>query len=146
MSCVLPLAPYIKEAGRNARAWLYSDEPLIRMRNTYIEPGAQSLDDIIASTEQGYLIMGAGSGQADATGEFMFGCDYAVEIVGGKLGRKFKEVTISGIAFDVLKTVDAVSSEFKWDLGSGYCGKWQPAKVDAGGPFLRCQLTLGGRQ
>ncbi len=130
----------------NARAWLYSDEPLIRMRNTYIEPGAQSLDDIIASTEQGYLIMGAGSGQADATGEFMFGCDYAVEIVGGKLGRKFKEVTISGIAFDVLKTVDAVSSEFKWDLGSGYCGKWQPAKVDAGGPFLRCQLTLGGRQ
>lgn len=130
----------------NARAWLYSDEPLIRMRNTYIEPGTQSLDDIIASTEQGYLIVGAGSGQADATGEFMFGCDYAVEIKDGKLGRKFKEVTISGMAFDVLKTVDAVSSEFKWDLGSGYCGKWQPAKVDAGGPYLRCQLTLGGRQ
>jgi TldD protein len=130
----------------NGRAWLYSDEPLIRMTNTYIEPGRQSLEEIIASTEQGYLIVGAGSGQADATGEFMFGSDYAVEIIDGKLGRKFKEVTISGIAFDVLKTVDAVSSEFKWDLGSGYCGKWQPAKVDAGGPYLRCQLTLGGRQ
>jgi TldD protein len=134
------------EPTGNARAWLYSDEPLIRMRNTYIRPGTQSLNEMIASTPDGFLIVGAGSGQADATGEFMFGCDYAVEIKGGKLGKKFKEVTISGVAFDVLKTVDAVSSEFLWDLGSGYCGKWQPAKVDAGGPYLRCQITLGGRQ
>ncbi len=134
------------EPTGNARAWLYSDEPLIRMRNTYIRPGTMSLEEIIASTPDGYLIHGAGSGQADATGEFMFGCDFAVEIKNGKLGRKLREVTISGIAFDVLQTVDAVSSEFKWDLGAGYCGKWQPAKVDAGGPFLRCQLTLGGRQ
>ena len=55
-------------------------------------------------------------------------------------------VTISGIAFDVLRTVDAVSREFRWDLGAGYCGKFQPAKVDAGGPYLRCQAVLGGRQ
>jgi TldD protein len=134
------------EPAGNARAWLYSDEPLIRMRNTYMEPGTQSLDEIIASTEHGYLIEGAGSGQADATGEFMFGCSYAIEIRGGKLGRKLKEVTISGVAFDVLSTVDAVSSEFQWDLGSGICGKGQPAKVDAGGPYVRCQVTLGGRQ
>jgi len=130
----------------NARAWLYDNEPLIRMRNTYIQPGTQSFEEMVASTPHGYLIVGAGSGQADATGEFMFGCDYAVEIKDGKLGRKFKEVTISGIAFDVLKTIDAVSSEFRWDLGAGYCGKWQPAKVDAGGPYVRCQITLGGRQ
>jgi TldD protein len=130
----------------NGRAWLYSDEPLIRMRNTYLRPGATPLEEIIASTPEGYLIVGAGSGQADATGEFMFGSDYAIEIKNGKLGRKLREVTISGVAFDVLKSVDAVSSEFRWDLGSGYCGKWQPAKVDAGGPYLRCRLTLGGRQ
>ena len=55
-------------------------------------------------------------------------------------------MTISGIAFDVLGNVDAVSREFYWDLGSGYCGKVQPAKVDAGGPYLRCQVLLGGRQ
>ena len=130
----------------NARAWLYKDEPLIRMRNTYLRAGATPLEEIIASTPEGYLIVGAGSGQADATGEFMFGSSYAVEIKDGKLGRKLREVTISGVAFDVLKTVDAISSEFRWDLGSGYCGKWQPAKVDAGGPYVRCQLTLGGRQ
>jgi TldD protein len=130
----------------NGRAWLYKDEPLIRMRNTYLRPGTTPLEEMIASTREGYLIVGAGSGQADATGEFMFGSSYAVEIKDGKLGRKLREATISGVAFDVLQTIDAVSTEFRWDLGSGYCGKWQPAKVDAGGPYVRCRLTLGGRQ
>lgn len=130
----------------NARAWEYADEPLIRMRNTYIAPGERSLDEIVAETPHGFLIEVPGSGQADATGEFMFGAGYAIEIVDGKLGRMFRELTISGIAFDVLKTVDAVSKEFRWDLGAGYCGKGQPAKVDAGGPYVRCQITLGGRK
>src|ERR671914_3057068 len=31
----------------NARAFQYNDEPLIRMRNTYIEPGEDKLNDII---------------------------------------------------------------------------------------------------
>ena len=130
----------------NARAWEYSDEPLIRMRNTYIEPGEVSLGEMIASTADGFLLDNPGSGQADATGEFMFGAGVAIEIKNGKLGRTFREVTLSGVAFDVLRTVDAVSREFRWDLGSGYCGKWQPAKVDAGGPYVRCRLMLGGRQ
>ncbi|MBK8230944.1 MAG: TldD/PmbA family protein [Candidatus Eisenbacteria bacterium] len=130
----------------NARAWEYSDEPLVRMRNTYIEPGTMSLDEMIAGVEDGYLLDNPGSGQADATGEFMFGAGYAIEIKHGRLGRIFREVTISGVAFEMLRTVDAVSREFRWDLGSGYCGKWQPAKVDAGGPYLRCQVMLGGRQ
>ena len=42
----------------NARAWEYADQPLIRMRNTFIRPGNQSLEDIIASTEDGYLLDG----------------------------------------------------------------------------------------
>ncbi|OHB76935.1 MAG: Zn-dependent protease [Planctomycetes bacterium RBG_16_59_8] len=134
------------EPTGNARAWEYADEPLIRMRNTYIAPGTQSLEEIIASTKEGYLIEVPGSGQADATGEFMFGAGYAVEIRDGKLGAIRRELTISGVAFDVLQTVDAVSREFRWDLGSGYCGKGQLAKVDAGGPYIRCRLPLGGRK
>jgi hypothetical protein len=37
------------EPTGNARAWEYADEPLIRMRNTFIEPGSQTLEEIIAS-------------------------------------------------------------------------------------------------
>jgi TldD protein len=130
----------------NARAWLFSDEPLIRMRNTYIVPGQSKLSDMIATMDDGYLVEGAGSGQADSNGEFMFGCGHVWEIKHGKKTRLLREATLSGIAFDVLKTVDAVSSEFQWDLGTGHCGKGQPAKVDAGGPYIRCEINVGGRQ
>ena len=129
----------------NARAWGYADETLIRMTNTYFMPGSKSLDEMISEIDDGLLVLGAGSGQADATGEFMFGSSCAYEIKKGKKGKMFKEVTLSGVAFDVLQSVDAVSSEFCWDLGSGYCGKGQPAKVDAGGPYIRCELMVGGR-
>jgi TldD protein len=57
-----------------------------------------------------------------------------------------KGVNISGTAFEVLQSVDAVTSDFRWDLGSGHCGKGQPAKVDAGGPWLRCKVVLGGKE
>lgn len=134
------------EPTGNARAWEYSDQPLIRMRNTYLEPGSQDLAEIIASTSDGYLLDGPRNGQADATGEFMFGVQEARRIHNGKLGELVRGVTISGIAFEVLQTVDAISRDFRWDLGAGYCGKGQPAKVDAGGPYVRCRALLGGEQ
>ncbi len=130
----------------NARAWEYSDEPLVRMRNTYIRPGESSLEELIATTEDGYLLDGPRNGQADATGEFMFGVQKAHRIKKGKLGELVRGVTLTGKAFDVLQTVDGVTREFQWDLGSGHCGKGQPAKVDAGGPYIRCQAVLGGHQ
>lgn len=134
------------EPGGNARAWEYSDEPLIRMRNTFIQPGKGDLNQMISEIDEGYFVDGPEGGQADATGEFMFGACKVSKIRKGKIAEKVQTMTVSGQAFDVLKTVDAVSSDFKWDLGAGYCGKGQPAKVDAGGPFLRCEILVGGKQ
>jgi len=134
------------EPTGNARAWEYSDPPLIRMRNTYIAPGDRDLDEMISEMDDGYLLDGPRNGQADSTGEFMFGVAQAWRIRGGKRAELVRGVTISGIAFDVMRTVDAISRDFRWDLGSGYCGKGQPAKVDAGGPYVRCEVVLGGDQ
>ena len=134
------------EPTGNARAWVFDDEPLIRMRNTYIEPGTDHLKDMIAGVEDGYFIDGAAGGQADATGEFMFGASKVRPIKNGKIQPPVQELTVSGKAFEVLQSVDAVSEDFRWDLGAGFCGKGQPAKVDAGGPYLRCQLLVGGAQ
>ncbi len=130
----------------NARAWEYADEPLIRMRNTYIEPGDQSVEQLVEGVDDGYLLEGARNGQADATAEFMFGVSTARRIRNGKLGELVKGVTLTGNAFEVLGTVDGISREFVWDLGAGHCGKGQPMKVDAGGPYIRCRVMLGGEQ
>ena len=128
----------------NARAWSFSDEPLIRMRNTAIHPGNDKLSDMIASVEDGYYLIDSGNGQADTTGEFMFGVTMGYEIKNGKLGKALLDTTISGVAFEMLKTVDMVSDEVVWS-SSGYCGKKQRMPVGMGGPALRCKVMIGGR-
>lgn len=128
----------------NARAWAFSDEPLIRMRNTAVLPGKDKLEDIIASVDDGYYLIHSSNGQADTTGEFMFGVNMGYEIKNGKLGRALLDTTISGVAFNMLKTVDMVSDTVEWS-SSGYCGKKQPMPVGMGGPALRCKVMIGGR-
>jgi len=133
----------VKPTG-NARAYEYGGDPIIRMRNRYIEPGDISLEELLDSTGRAILLEGAGSGQADSNAEFMFGVQEATLIEQGKRKKTFREATISGNAFEVLSSVDAISNEFRWALGSGYCGKFQMAKVDAGGAYLRCKAIIGG--
>ena len=135
---------YGAEPCGNARAFAFSDEPLIRMRNTAGLPGTSKLEDIIASVDDGYLLCDTNNGQADTTGEFMFGVTMGYEIKKGKLGRAILDTTISGVAFEMLKTVDMVSDEVVW-ASSGYCGKKQLMPVGLGGPALRCRVTIGGR-
>ena len=43
-------------------------------------------------------------------------------------------------------TVDAVGKDFEYDIGTGYCMKYQPIKVDGGGPHIRCIAIVGGIQ
>ncbi|MBD5512022.1 MAG: TldD/PmbA family protein [Lachnospiraceae bacterium] len=133
----------VKPQG-NARAYGFSDEPLIRMRNTTVLPGKDKLEDIIASVDDGYYLTNTNNGQADTTGEFMFGVSMGYEIKNGKLGRAILDTTISGVAFDMLKTVDMVSDDMVWS-SSGFCGKKQPMPVGMGGPALRCKVMIGGR-
>ena len=133
----------VKPVG-NARAWSFSDEPLIRMRNTAILPGTDKLEEMIESVKDGYYLLDSNNGQADLTGEFMFGVCRGYEIKNGKIGRPLLDTTVSGVAFDMLKTVDMVSDEVVWS-SSGACGKKQMMPVGMGGPAIRCKIMMGGR-
>jgi TldD protein len=137
-------AEFSARATGHARAWGFSDEPLIRMRNTAILPGTSQLADMISSVEDGYFLMDHSNGQADSTSEFMFGVTKGYEIKNGQLGRAIFDTTISGVAFDMLKTITHISSDITW-VSSGTCGKKQPMVVGMGGPAIKCRLHIGGR-
>ncbi len=128
----------------NARAYRFSDEPIVRMRNTALMPGESSLEEMIGSIDHGYYLMRAMNGQADSTSEFMFGIILGYEIRNGKLGHGLRDTTISGVAFDMLKTVSMVSTDMVWS-NSGMCGKKQPIPVGMGGPAVKCRVNIGGR-
>ncbi len=131
------------EPTGNARAWSFEYDPIIRMRNTYIASGEETLEELVESVKGGYFLKGGGSGQADFTGEFMFGTQEAVKIEKGELKESYRGATISGNAFDVLKNIKGVGKDFA--LRVGMCGKEQINYVGVGGPSLRTELLVGGR-
>lgn len=128
----------------NARASEYTDEPIVRMRNTYVKPGNYDLNEMIGEVKHGYLLGGPLNGQADANGEFMFGAGECKRIENGEIVETMKEASISGRIFDALLSVDAVSRDFAFGIGAGYCGKGQMAKVDGGGPYVRLTSYVAG--
>jgi TldD protein len=132
------------EPTGNAKAFRFSDEPIIRMRNTTVLPGSSTFDEMISSIDDGYYLIRFNNGQADSTSEFMFGINLGYEIKNGKLGRGIRDTTISGVAFETLKTVSMVSDEISWSC-AGMCGKKQMIPVGMGGPAIKCTVSIGGR-
>jgi TldD protein len=127
----------------NARAWSFEYDPIIRMRNTYIEPRDMTFEELLEDVKDGYFLVGAGDGQADSNGEFMFGTQEAARIENGELKESYRGATISGNAFEVLKNVSGVGKKIK--LIVGMCGKEQTNYVGTGGPHLRTKVLVGGQ-
>jgi TldD protein len=126
----------------NARAWNFEFDPIIRMRNTYIEAGDCTPEELAEGIKEGFFLKGGLGGQADFTGEFMFGTQEAIRIKNGKFAESLRGVTISGNAFEVLRNVDAIGKDF--DMRLGMCGKEQVNYVGMGGASLRTKLLMGG--
>ena len=131
-----------------ARMMNHQYEPIVRMSNTFIEPGEATLEQMIEDTPRGLLLEGGYWGYVfTARGQFTCNIENAYAIENGKLGRHYRNASISGLTLETLQKVDAVGAELSFDLG-GMCGKGgQFVSVDAGGPYLRIrEVVVGGRQ
>ena len=105
----------------NARAISWSYEPIVRMTNTFIEPGKMSFEEIIADIDEGIYALDMFGGQT-AVELFTFSAAYAYMIRKGQIAEMVRDVTLSGNVFETLLNVEAVGSDFQWSQ-SGGCGK-----------------------
>ncbi len=129
----------------NGRRETYQHLPMVRMTNTYVLPGDDDPDDIIANTPFGLYCVALGGGQVDtATGDFVFGVTEAYLIENGRITAPVRAAQLIGNGPEVLGRIDAVGSDF--DTWAGTCGKnGQGVPVSAGQPTLRVsELTVGG--
>ncbi|MGB9675745.1 MAG: metallopeptidase TldD-related protein [Candidatus Bathyarchaeales archaeon] len=126
----------------NMRAEDFRAEPIIRMRNTYMEPKDYSFDELIEDVKFGYYLKSFRGGQANLDGTFQVGIQEAYEIVNGELGEAVRNASISGNTLETLLKVDAVGKDF--ELWPGRCGKGQTAFVCDGGPHIRVKEVLIG--
>ncbi|MGQ9624374.1 MAG: metallopeptidase TldD-related protein [Candidatus Bathycorpusculaceae bacterium] len=130
------------EPTGNARAEDFRVEPIIRMRNTYLEPREHSFEELIEDVKFGYYFKSFRGGQANLDGTFQVGIQEAYEIVKGEVGEPLRNASISGNTLETLLKVDAVGKDF--ELWPGRCGKGQTAFVCDGGPHIRVKEVLVG--
>jgi TldD protein len=134
------------ESTGSGRRQSYRFPPIPRMRNTFIDSGGMSPEDIIANTKRGiYVDRVGGGGQVDpVTGNFMMGVMESYLIENGKLTSPIKGATLSGMGIKALKTIDMVGSDLKIFPFMGRCGKMQSAPVGVGMPTIRVRGMLVG--
>ncbi|HPA47532.1 MAG TPA: TldD/PmbA family protein [bacterium] len=130
----------------NARAISYRFPPIVRMTNTFIEAGETSYEEMLARIDRGIYVKNALAGMTDCE-MFTFTGMEAFEIENGRIGKRLRDVTLTGNVFETLKNVVAVGNDLSFHAGLGGCGKGgqSPLRVSAGGPHLLVEnVVVGG--
>lgn len=138
-----------KSSTGNGRRESYAHIPMPRMTNTYMLNGKDSIDEMIASVDEGIYALNFDGGQVDITsGKFVFSANEAYLIKNGKITIPIKGTSLIGSGDEVLKKISMVANDLKLDSGVGVCGKdGQSIPVGVGQPSLKIdQLTVGGTQ
>ena len=128
----------------NARAINYRYPPIVRMTNTYIEPGAVSFDDMIAGIKEGIYAKNWYGGMTSME-MFTFSAGETYMIRNGKITEALRPVMLTGNVFSTLKNIDAIGNDLDMNQGGG-CGKGgqMPLPVSNGSPHIRIQRCLVG--
>jgi TldD protein len=117
--------------GGSMRADGWSRMPLVRMTNLHLEPGAGTLEDLLADVDRGiYFETNKSWSIDDKRLNFQFGTQIAWEIEDGKLGRMLRDATYTGVTPVFWGSLDAVGGADSWRLhGLTNCGKGQPGQT-----------------
>jgi len=128
----------------NARAINYRYPPIVRMTNTYIEPGKSSFEDIIAGIKEGVYARNWFGGTTSME-MFTFSAGEAYMIRNGKLAEALRPVVLTGNVFTTLNNIDAIAGDLDMNQGGG-CGKagQMPLPVSNGSPHIRISRCLVG--
>ena len=130
----------------NARRQSYAYTPTSRMTNTYIAPGNDKNEDIIASVEYGLYAKEMGGGSVNpVTGEFNFSVNEGYIIRNGQICEPVRGASLVGKGSQIIQNIDMVGSNL--DMGQGMCGSSSGSiPTNVGQPMIRVSsITVGGR-
>jgi len=125
----------------------YRFAPTSRMTNTYILPGTEKPEAIIADTPTGLYAKQMGGGSVDpASGDFNFAVTEGYMIRNGKIAEPVRGATLIGKGHEVLMNIDRVADNFAAE--QGVCGSISGGvPTNVGQPLIRVkEITVGGRK
>ncbi|MEI0488942.1 TldD/PmbA family protein [Brachyspira pulli] len=130
----------------SARRESYKYPPTSRMRNTFIDKGNSSFEDLISGIEYGLYAKKMGGGSVDpATTDYNFAVSEGYLIENGKITEPVRGATLIGRGDETLMNIEAVSSNL--ELADGICGSVSGSvPTTVGQPAIKVrELTVGGR-
>ncbi len=128
----------------NARALNYTYPPIVRMTNTYIEPGHTTLENMLSGIKEGVYAKDWYGGTTSLE-MFTFSAGEAYMIRDGKIAEMIRPVVLTGNVFTTLDNLDAIGDDLDMNQGGG-CGKagQSPLPVSNGSPHIRIRNCLVG--
>ena len=128
----------------NARAITSQFPPIVRMTNTFIEPGSATFEDIISDIKEGLYVRNWYGGMTSME-QFTFSAGETYAIRNGRVEELMRPVLLSGNLFTTLENLDAIANDLDMNEGGG-CGKGgqSPLPVSNGSPHIRIQKCLIG--
>lgn len=116
--------------------------PIVRMSNTFLEPGDYEFDELLELCKNGVYLIGSRGGETNpATGYFHFSAQYGYIVRNGEIVEMIRDVGIMG-TLELLKDLK-LGKEVRFD--PGFCGKAsQTVPVSDGAPEVLCRTKVGG--
>jgi TldD protein len=133
-------------ATGNARAINYLFPPIVRMSNTFIEPGSAPFEQMLGDIKEGVYVKDWYGGTTSLE-MFTFSAGEAYMIRQGRLAELLRPVVLTGNVFTTLQNIDAIGDDLEMNQGGG-CGKagQYPLPVSDGSPHIRIRhCVVGGR-
>jgi TldD protein len=139
---------YKVEPTGNGRRQSYQHYVQPRMRNTLMEAGPATAEDVIRAAKKGIYVEDVSNGQVKiGEGDFAFYVSQGRMIEDGKLTSPIKDINIMGNGPKMLRNITMVGNDLKmFKGGGGACGKGgQAVPCSFGQPTcLVKSLTVGG--
>ena len=115
----------------SSRASSWNRPPIDRMSNLNVEPGASSLEEMIASVDDGVLMRTNTSWSIDdSRNKFQFGCEWGQKIRHGRLAEVVRNPNYRGISATFWRSLSMVGDPSTFEVwGSPFCGKGEPSQI-----------------
>lgn len=130
----------------HARAKNFGFTPIVRMGNIYIDKGQHSLDDMVASIDEGLYLFGSAGGQTSGD-TFTFAVQGAYKIEKGKLTSMVRDVALTGHLFTTLNNIEMIGDTVGFSKAGG-CGKGGQILIQSGkgsAPIKIKNMGIGGQ-
>ncbi|MBE0426777.1 MAG: TldD/PmbA family protein [Nitrospirae bacterium] len=122
----------------------YRYAPIVRMGNIFIEPGQNTLEELLSMLGDGLYILDHKGGQTSGE-NFTFGAQYGYIVYRGRKGDMIRDINISGNLYHTLKNITAAGNDLVLSKTGG-CGKGQMnIRSCHGGPHILVKsVVIGG--